>query len=128
MLDTKRVLFLLTLLLVAALALSACNSGSSQAETEASAAEEHGDDEHNDDDDEHAEDDEHSEDSHAPDDHMAGAHDVPEDAAAVPNPIEVSESSITAGAATFAASCAVCHGEDGKRTGGASRGGPADYG
>ena len=51
--------------------------------------------------------------SHAPDDHMAGAHDVPEDAAAVPNPIEANHESREAGEELFAINCAVCHGETG---------------
>ena len=107
MLDSKRLFFLITLLLVAVLALTACNSGASQGPDKASAAEEH------DDADEHAEEAEHSEHAHSPDDHMAGMHNVPEEAAAVPNPIAADEENIVAGAATFATTCAVCHGAEG---------------
>ena len=66
--------------------------------------------------DEHSDDDEHAvedEDSHAPEDHMAGAHDVPQDAAAVPNPFLATDDSRATGATIFATSCAVCHGEKG---------------
>lgn len=69
---------------------------------------------------EHADDDEHSdegEDNHPPDDHMAGAHDVPEEAAAVPNPIAANEQSIAAGEQLYATNCAVCHGETGQGDG-----------
>ena len=65
---------------------------------------------------EHADDDEHAvedEDSHAPEDHMAGAHDVPEEAAAVPNPFLNTDDSLAIGSTIFATSCAVCHGEKG---------------
>ena len=119
MLNTKLVFWLLTSLLIVTLALTACNSGTQQAVDEALAAEEHNDaDEHADeaghnDADEHADEAGHNEDSHASEDHMAGAHDVPEDAAAVPNPIMANESSLAAGETTFTTNCAVCHGEKG---------------
>ncbi len=58
------------------------------------------------------------EDTHAPEEHIAGeAHDVPEEAAAVPNPIEASDESVEAGAGFYAANCAVCHGETGEGDG-----------
>jgi mono/diheme cytochrome c family protein len=68
---------------------------------------------------EHEEEAEHEEeDAHGPDEHMAGTgHDVPEEAAEVPNPIEASDESIEAGAGFYAASCAVCHGETGEGDG-----------
>jgi mono/diheme cytochrome c family protein len=64
---------------------------------------------------EHA-DDEHSvedEDEHAPEDHMAGAHNVPEEASAVPNPFLANDDSRATGEKIFSTSCAVCHGEKG---------------
>jgi mono/diheme cytochrome c family protein len=58
------------------------------------------------------------EDTHPPEEHMAGeAHDVPEEAAAVPNPFEASDESAEVGAALYAASCAICHGETGEGDG-----------
>ncbi|MFQ5854841.1 MAG: c-type cytochrome [Anaerolineae bacterium] len=54
---------------------------------------------------------------HSPEDHMAGHHEVPEKAAAVPNPFSATDESIKSGAAVFAQSCAVCHGETGKGDG-----------
>jgi mono/diheme cytochrome c family protein len=50
---------------------------------------------------------------HSPEDHMAAAHNVPDEAAAVPNPISASEDSIAAGGTLFATNCAVCHGDKG---------------
>jgi mono/diheme cytochrome c family protein len=73
--------------------------------------EEHAEDEHAED--EHAED----EDAHSPEDHMVGAHDVPDEAAAVPNPIEANEESVAQGSELYAASCAVCHGDTGEGDG-----------
>ena len=49
-------------------------------------------------------------------------HDVPEEAAAVPNPIEASDASIAQGADLYAENCAVCHGEDGEGNGPAAAG------
>lgn len=103
MMNTKRLFWLLTLLLVAALAVAACRSSSQSSVVEA-AAEEHADE---------ADHDEEEGDSHAPEQHMAGAHDVPEEAAVVPNPVAANDTSIAAGAKLFATTCAVCHGESG---------------
>lgn len=60
--------------------------------------------------DEHLEEGEHT---HSPEEHMAAAHNVPEEAAAVPNPIAATEDSLADGGTTFATNCAVCHGEKG---------------
>jgi len=59
---------------------------------------------------ESAEEDDHT---HSPGDHMAGAHDVPEEAAATPNPIAFTDDSVATGSELFAANCAVCHGDEG---------------
>ncbi len=60
---------------------------------------------------------EHDEDEHAPEDHMAGTHNVPSESAAVLNPISAVDDSLVSGAAIFAQSCAVCHGEEGRGDG-----------
>lgn len=60
---------------------------------------------------------EHGEDEHAPEEHMEGAHDVPDDAAAVPNPFVGDEGSVAAGAVLYATNCAICHGETGEGDG-----------
>ena len=64
--------------------------------------------------DEHVDEDGHS---HSPADHMAGAHNVPEEAAAVPNPISATDESTATGAALFATNCATCHGVEGRGDG-----------
>jgi mono/diheme cytochrome c family protein len=55
--------------------------------------------------------------THSPKDHISRKHDVPEEAAAVPNPIEADEESLAAGRELFAANCAICHGESGRGDG-----------
>lgn len=44
---------------------------------------------------------------------VAEAHGIPEDAAAVPNPVLYDAASVEAGAAIFSQTCAVCHGPEG---------------
>ena len=51
--------------------------------------------------------------THSPSEHMAGAHNVPEEAAAEPNPIAFTDNSVAMGSELFAANCAVCHGDEG---------------
>lgn len=52
-----------------------------------------------------------------PDEHATGAHAVPEEAAAVPNPVAATDASVAAGATIYAKNCAVCHGETGEGDG-----------
>lgn len=67
-------------------------------------------------------DDAHAHNAHASDAHahgagdtaaMAAAHNIPAEAAAVPNPVTYDTASIEAGAALFAQTCALCHGPEG---------------
>lgn len=62
-------------------------------------------------------------DEHAMDEHdMEAMHGIPEDAAAVPNPVAADEVSVSAGSQLFAANCATCHGENGMGDGPAAAG------
>jgi hypothetical protein len=71
----------------------------------------------------HDNEDTHTEEAGHEDEHTAGAaHDVPEEASEVPNPIEADAASIEAGSVIFAASCATCHGENGEGDGPAAEG------
>ena len=120
---------IIALIVVSAMSLVACGSASSAAseaehEAEHQAEEANHEAEHQEE--EAAHEAEHQEEAghededghmHAPDDHMAGAHNVPEAAAAVPNPIQSDADSIAAGGQVFATSCAVCHGETGEGDG-----------
>lgn len=60
---------------------------------------------------------EEADDGHGPEEHMGGDHAVPEEAAAVENPIEPTQDSVVAGATLYAQNCAVCHGETGEGDG-----------
>ena len=74
---------------------------------------------------EHVDDDEHmdeDEQMHLPDEHMAGSHNVPEEAAAVPNPFSATADSVATGATIFTTNCVVCHGEEGRGDGPAAAG------
>lgn len=53
----------------------------------------------------------------AAEEQVTGHEDVPEEAAAVPNPFEATAENISAGAELYAVSCAVCHGETGEGDG-----------
>lgn len=96
----ERLLAIFSVLLVGLLSVTACGPGE-EAVAESEQADEHMDDEHR----------------HSPEDHMAAQHDVPEEAAAVPNPVDADASSLETGGALFATNCAICHGETGKGDG-----------
>jgi len=82
------------LLLLLALALVACSSSASPDEDQVTdVSEEHG----------------HEEEEHE----GSEAHGIPEDAAAVSNPIAASAESVALGAEVFATNCVACHGETG---------------
>ena len=95
----NRFIVLLALITLSAVILSSCGTASQSTSTVVAAAEEDHDDEHQ------------------PEEHMAGHDFVPEEAAAVPNPLEATAENISAGAELYAASCAVCHGETGEGDG-----------
>jgi mono/diheme cytochrome c family protein len=59
---------------------------------------------------------------HEPEEHMEGEHDVPDEAAEVPNPFAGDEESLAAGALLYASNCAICHGETGEGDGPAAAG------
>lgn len=106
----KRALLFAGLLVVLSLLLAACGGSEATEAVPTEAPEEEHMDEHVD------------EDGHEPEDHMAGDHDVPEDAAAIPNPFAGDEESLAAGAALYATNCAICHGETGEGDGPAAAG------
>lgn len=100
----NRFIVLLVLITLSVVILSSCGTASQATSTMVAAAEEDHDDEHQ------------------PEEHMAGHDFVPEEAAAVPNPLEATAVNIIAGAELYAASCAVCHGETGEGDGPGSEG------
>ncbi len=51
--------------------------------------------------------------THAAGEHSAAGHGISAEAAAVPNPVPVSEASVAAGQATYTQYCAACHGPEG---------------
>ncbi|MFQ5923251.1 MAG: c-type cytochrome, partial [Anaerolineales bacterium] len=125
---SRNILVAIAGLAILSILVSACASGS---EGPAAQVAEPSEGEHEEEGEEHQEEegDEHGEDEHSPDEHMAGAHDVPDEAAAVPNPFADDEDSLAAGAELYASHCAVCHGETGEGDGPAASGleiAPAD--
>ena len=94
-------------LAILSIAVSACSSSSVEPtaqEVESSVAEdEHEEEEHMD--------------EHAPEEHMEGGHEVPDEAATVPNPFAGDDVSTATGAEFYALNCAVCHGETGEGDG-----------
>lgn len=55
--------------------------------------------------------------THAAGETSAAGHGIPEEAAAMPNPIPVSDASVAVGKATYTQYCAACHGPEGKGDG-----------
>lgn len=106
---TRRPLIVLVSLVIGALILSACAGPAPATPTAAPPPTEEPEEEMH----EH----EHEHEEHAPEEHMEGAHDVPEEAAEVPNPIEADEDSVGMGRMLYADNCAVCHGETGEGDG-----------
>lgn len=103
---------------------SAPDVGAGQAEAEHHEGDEHPEAEHEEAVGEHHEGDEHpeaeheeAEHEHGPAEHVAGHHDVPEEAATRENPISATQDSVVAGASIYAQNCAVCHGETGEGDG-----------
>lgn len=124
-------LYLLGILVVFSMAMASCGGSEPaptatpviEVEAEQSDEGEHMDEDEHMDEGEPMDEGEHmDEDMHPPEDHMAGAHEVPEAAAAVPNPLAGDEAATAAGAELFAANCALCHGETGEGDGPASTG------
>ena len=107
-------------LAILSILVSACASGSEPptAQVAEPSEGEHEEGEHEEGGEEHQED----EVEHPPEVHMEGAHDVPEEAAAVPNPFAGDEESLAAGAVLYASTCAICHGETGEGDGPAASG------
>lgn len=50
---------------------------------------------------------------HTPEEHIAGEHNLPEEALSLENPIPVTEESIEKGRQLYTQNCAVCHGDQG---------------
>lgn len=104
---TPRLLIVLVSVVVGALLLSACAGPAPSTPTLAPPPTEEPEEEMH----------EHEHEEHAPEEHMEGAHDVPEEAAEVRNPIEADEESVELGRRLYADHCAVCHGETGEGDG-----------
>jgi mono/diheme cytochrome c family protein len=112
--NRKQLWVILTVSLTALLTITACTSTSLASSGEPTAVAEEHQDEHGEHSDEHADSGGHT---HSPEDHMEGQHNIPEEAAAAPNPLPASQENIQAGAQIFANNCAVCHGENGEGNG-----------
>lgn len=113
----RRGALMLGLLVIVSLVASGCTTASTPTvpaapePTESEAEAEPSEDEHMED-----------EDMHSPEEHMEGEHDVPDEAAAVPNPFRGDEDSTSAGGEIYAANCALCHGDTGEGDGPAASG------
>ncbi len=114
-LNSRNILVAVAGLVILTILVSACASGSEGATAQVAEPTEG---EHEEEEGEEHED----EDEHAPEEHMEGEHDVPDDAAAVPNPFVDHEESLAAGAVFYASNCAICHGETGEGDGPAASG------
>ena len=122
--NPRNILVAVAGLAILSLLVSACATNSveptAQSVESSEAEDEHEEEEHMEGDELMEEEGEHM-DEHSPDEHMEGTHEVPDEAAAVPNPI-ADDQSIATGAELYALNCAVCHGESGGGDGPAAAG------
>ena len=123
--NPRNILVAVAGLAILSLFVSACATNSveptAQSVESSEAEDEHEEEEHMEGDELMEEEGEHM-DEHAPEEHMEGAHDVPDEAAAVPNPFADDEESLAAGTVLYASNCALCHGETGEGDGPAASG------
>lgn len=108
--------WLLAVLILVGIAIFVTACGSTPVAADVSESQHEVGDDHEPEEHSHEADEHHDEDtghSHDSEQSMAAMHHVPEEAAAVPNPISATEASIETGGSLFAANCATCHGESG---------------
>lgn len=115
-LNSRSMLAAVAGLAILSILVSACASGSEEPTTQVV---EPSEGEHEEEGEEHQEE---EGEEHEPEEHMEGEHDVPDEAAAVPNPFASDEGSAALGAVLYATNCAICHGETGEGDGPAAAG------
>lgn len=104
----SKLVAILTILIIAGILLSACTSS----QTTPTVSVEQVEEDHETEEADHKDEAEHEE----------GGHEVPQEAAEVPNPIAASDESLAIGAGLYANNCAFCHGESGEGDGPAASG------
>ena len=127
--NPRNILVAIAGLAIFSLLVSACATDSveptAQEVVSSEADGDHDEEEHEEEGEEHQEEEgeEHEDESeHAPEEHMEGGHEVPDEAAAVPNPFDDDAESLASGAVLYASNCAICHGETGEGDGPAAAG------